>query len=151
MPLLYLPYTIILIFESNGQWKSHFSNHRGQLMGKVSLKTSLAHKVRRGAFPLAPFRPGFLCMSLQGRSLSCVPHGYRSMVLFINFCGRNYSKTARRPVGASAAADSHEWLQKDHLTHIVLSGWERQYFKKRPRPAVWFSGFSALISTSSPN
>lgn len=53
MPLLYLPYTIILIFESNGQWKNHFSNHRGQLMGKVSLKTSLDHKFRRGASPLA--------------------------------------------------------------------------------------------------
>lgn len=61
MPLLYLPYTIILIFESNGQEKSQpqgVTNYRGQLMGKVSLKTSLNYKFRRGASLLAPFPPG---------------------------------------------------------------------------------------------
>lgn len=63
MPLLYLPYTIILISESYGQWKSHFSNLRDHLMRKVSLKTSLGHKFQRGASPLAP---GFCAVYREG-------------------------------------------------------------------------------------
>lgn len=54
MPLLYLPYTIILISERYCQWKSHFSNHRGHRMRKVSSETSLGHKFQSGASPLAP-------------------------------------------------------------------------------------------------
>lgn len=134
MPLLYLSNTIILISESNRQWKSRFSKHSCQLMGKVSPQTSLDHKKFRGEPP--PSLPWLLCMTTEGRGLPNVPHGYRSRGLFIYCCGRNYSQTTRRPVGASAAADSHEWLQKDHLTRIVSSGWKCPYFKKRPVPAV---------------
>lgn len=130
MPLLYLGYTIILISESNRRWKSRFSNHSCQLMGKISPQTSLDHKIQRGASPLAPLPPWLLGMTTQGRGLPNVPHGYRSRVLFIYCCGRNYSKTTRGPVGASAAAGSHEWLQKDNLTGIVSSGWKCPYFKK---------------------
>lgn len=57
MPLLYLSNTIILISESNRQWKSRFSKHSCQLMGKVSPQTSLDHKKFRGEPPPSPLSP----------------------------------------------------------------------------------------------
>lgn len=56
MPLLYLRYTIILISESSGPWKSRLSNHSCQLVGKISPQTSPDHEIQRGASPLAPPR-----------------------------------------------------------------------------------------------